>query len=333
MARIVLAQGTSHSPQLSIPVESWPLFEERDRSHNLLLDRNGTKRSFDELLAERGDTLAGHLTPAAWAGRRDRCDAAMLRLREDLTEADPHVVVIIGDDQKELIEDDNLPSLLVYRGAEVLSTGRTSPDKLIRHVGNDIRKLAEWAYSPAEDRTYPVHQGLADHFLSTLNDRFDLAQSSRNPRQHGVGHAFAFPFERLFDKPRPMVPFMINTYYPPNQPTPRRCVELGEALAAAIASYGDDDTRVAVLASGGLSHHLIDEDLDREVLGALESGDVERLRTLPVPALDGGTSEIRNWVTMGSMLGGLTHSWTTYEPCYRTLAGTGCGMAFATWTP
>jgi hypothetical protein len=333
MAKIVLAQGTSHSPQLSIAAESWPKFEQRDRNYNLLLDRAGTQQDFDDLLSQRGDRLAGELTPEVWAARKARCDEALDHLQGDLAAADPDVVVIIGDDQKELLDVDNLPSLLIYRGAEVLATGRTSPDKLARQRDNEVRQLAEWAYSPEVDGHYPVDQALADHFLGALGEaNFDLAQSSRNPRGNGVGHAFAFPFERIFDRPRPMVPVMVNTYYPPNQPTPRRCVDLGLALAAAIGDYGDDDTKVAVLASGGLSHHLIDEALDREVLTAMESGDLERLRALPAHSLDGGTSEIRNWVTVAGMLEGLQHSWTVYEPCYRTLAGTGCGMAFASWT-
>jgi 3-O-methylgallate 3,4-dioxygenase len=332
MARIVLAQGTSHSPQLSIGAESWPKFEQRDRDYNLLLDRAGKQRAFEELVAERGDRHAADLTREVWDGRKARLDEGLDRLQADLAAADPDVVVIIGDDQKELLDVDNLPALLIYRGAEVRATGRTSPDKLRRQQDNEVRQLAEWSYSPEVDGTYPVDQALGDHFLVALNEKgFDLAQSSRNPGANGVGHAFAFPYERIFDRPRPMVPVMINTYFPPNQPTPRRCVELGQALAAAIRDYGSDETKVAVLASGGLSHHLIDEELDRAVLAALEAGDLDRLRALPVESLDGGTSEIRNWVTLAGMLEGLQHSWTTYEPCYRTLAGTGCGMAFASW--
>ena len=332
MARIVLAQGTSHSPQLSIAADDWPKFEHRDRRYNLLLDRTGKQRDFDELVTERGDRHAADLTPEVWAARKARLDEGIDRLQADLAAADPDVVVIIGDDQKELLDVDNLPALLIYRGEEVVATGRSAPDKLARQRDNEVRQLAEWAYSPEADGTYPVDQGLADHFLVTLNQSgFDLAQSSRNPKGNGVGHAFAFPFERIFDRPRPMVPVMVNTYFPPNQPTPRRCIELGQALAAAIRDYGDDDTKVAVLASGGLSHHLLDEELDREVLAALEVVDLDRLGSLPVESLDGGTSEIRNWVTVAGMLDGLSHSWTVYEPCYRTLAGTGCGMAFASW--
>lgn len=333
MARIVLAQGTSHSPQLSIDPARWGELAARDETHNLLKDRAGRVRDFADLAAERGDALAAQLTPEVWQQRKQRCDEAIDRLRQDMAAAGPDVVIVIGDDQNELLHDDNLPAVLVYRGATIRSTGRTAEDTLARHVGNPVRELAEWAYSPAEDTEYPVAQDLADHLLRSLCDAgFDVAQSSRTPEGRGVGHAFGFPYERLFDRPRPSVPLMINTYYPPNQPTPTRCVALGHALRQAVEAFGDGGTTVAVLASGGLSHHLIDEELDRIVLDALEKQDLEPLAGLPVAALDGGTSEIRNWVTMAACLPGLEHRWTVYEPCYRTRAGTGCAMAFATWS-
>jgi len=60
----------------------------------------------------------------------------------------------------------------------------------------------------------------------------------------------------------PMVPVMINTFFPPNQPTPARCYALGRSLRKAIDSW-DSDKRVAVIASGGLSHTIMDEEIDR----------------------------------------------------------------------
>src|SRR5262249_26308983 len=56
---------------------------------------------------------------------------------------------------------------------------------------------------------------------------------------------------------RPAVPFFTNTFYPPNQPSVRRCFSLGKALADAIASW-DADLRVAVIGSGGMSHFVVD---------------------------------------------------------------------------
>ena len=47
--------------------------------------------------------------------------------------------------------------------------------------------------------------------------------------------------------------------------------------------------------------------------------------------LRSGTSEILNWITVGGALGGLAFDLVDYIPGYRSPAGTGVGMAFATW--
>ena len=51
----------------------------------------------------------------------------------------------------------------------------------------------------------------------------------------GMGHAFGFIYGRIFGgKEIPIVPVMLNTYYAPNQPSPRRCFQLGKALRKAV---------------------------------------------------------------------------------------------------
>ncbi len=42
-------------------------------------------------------------------------------------------------------------------------------------------------------------------------------------------------------------------------------------------------------------------------------------------------SEIRNWITVAGAAGHLKNVWQEYIPCYRSAAGTGCGMGFALW--
>ena len=76
----------------------------------------------------------------------------------------------------------------------------------------------------------------------------------------GLGHAFGVVECQLMDKPGtiPLVPIVVNTYWPPNQMPPARCWALGKALREAIESY-PQDLKVAVVASGGLSHFVTDE--------------------------------------------------------------------------
>jgi aromatic ring-opening dioxygenase LigB subunit len=89
--------------------------------------------------------------------------------------------------------------------------------------------------------------------------------------------------------------------------------------------------RVAVVASGGLSHFVVDEELDRRVLDILSKRDVEAVAGLPREFLESGSSEIRNWIAAAGALERLEMRLVDYVPSYRSEAGTGVGMAFAVW--
>lgn len=160
---------------------------------------------------------------------------------------------------------------------------------------------------------------------------FDMTRVGRQPEGRTLGHAFTFPRYRLGLPPEvPMVPVFINTYYPPNVPTARRCYELGGVVRQAIESW-DSDARVAIIASGGLSHFVVDEELDRLVLAGIERDDPAVLGSLTRRQLRSGTSEILNWIAAAGSLGGLRADVIDYVPGYRTPAGTGAGMAFVSW--
>jgi len=128
----------------------------------------------------------------------------------------------------------------------------------------------------------------------------------------------------------PVIPVMQNTYYPPNQPRPRRSYEFGIGLRNAIETW-KSNARVAVLASGGFSHFVLDEELDHKALKALQNKDVDAITSLPLERLQSGTSEIRNWFATAGAVQHLDMEVFDYVPCYRSPAGTGCAMAFAQW--
>jgi 3-O-methylgallate 3,4-dioxygenase len=162
---------------------------------------------------------------------------------------------------------------------------------------------------------------------------FDVASSQRLPDGEGEGHAIAYVHRRVMDaeKPVPVVPIFLNTYYPPNQPRPRRCYAFGEVLRCAIENY-PQEARIGILASGGLSHFLVDEDFDRAILKACREKNAEFLQTLPRNKLHAGSSEILNWVALAGSVVHLDLEWFEYVPGYRTPAGTGTGLSFAAWT-
>jgi hypothetical protein len=77
---------------------------------------------------------------------------------------------------------------------------------------------------------------------------------------------------------------------------------------------------------------IIDEELDRPTINALKSDDRERICAPPAEKLVLGSSEIRNWIVLAEAVQGLKMNLVDYVPCYRSIAGTGCAMAFSCWT-
>jgi hypothetical protein len=84
---------------------------------------------------------------------------------------------------------------------------------------------------------------------------------------------------------------------------------------------------VAVIASGGLSHFVVDEELDRMLLDALERKDAVALRSLPRHRLHSAGSETLNWVALGGAMQQTSFKMErlAYVPVYRTPAATGGG--------
>jgi hypothetical protein len=318
MAEIVLGIGSSHSPQLSIPWTQWDLLREKDE--------NDPRLDYRALLKQAKPDIEKELTREKWRQRHEACQRAIGVLGEILRKANPDAVVVLGDDQHEQFQDDNMPTFAVYHGNSL---------PLVRHLGRNPAgwKLAEehgWAETAKE---YGAASELAEHLIKSLTaDEFDVARSSRLREDVGVGHAFSFLYRRILPgSTLPMVPVMVNTYYPPNQPTPKRCYALGQALRRAVESW-DSNKRVALMASGGLSHVVIDEELDRITVEALLHKDREQLCALPREKLHGGTSEILNWVALAGAMERMKMKLLDYVTTYRSPAGTGGGMAFAYWS-
>jgi len=85
------------------------------------------------------------------------------------------------------------------------------------------------------------------------------------------------------------------------------------------------------MASGGLSHFRVEEDIDRGLLEAFKRRDLDYLAAMDPRRLKAGSSEIRNWIAVGAAATDLELKWTRYVPGYRTPALTGTGLAFAEW--
>jgi 3-O-methylgallate 3,4-dioxygenase len=327
MARLVAAFGTSHSPALNSPAEDMPGHARRDEQYQRHLDRDGNAVSYEQLLAQAPKGIDWSLKKTA--ERVAACERHIERLARAIAEAKLDALVVVGDDQKEQYFEDNLPAFLVYCGRTIVNGVQALPAGAPEYW----RRARSQYHEPHEPREYPVAADLALHLVESLVEReFDIAYGQSLPRPRGEGHAFGFVHRRLLARQLlPVVPVVVNTYYPPNQPRPGRCYRLGQALRASIESFPGEQ-RVGILASGGLSHFTIDEALDRRVLSACREGNAAALAAIPSAKLNSGSSEIRNWIVTAGAAETLRVAWQEYEPLYRTPAGTGCGMAFAAWS-
>jgi hypothetical protein len=327
MAQIVLGIGASHSPQVHAPVDGWTDFVGSDQAKSDLAFR-GQQYTYDELVTMRSRAgFAADLDAETWQRKHATCQAAVAELSRTLAKAAPDVVIIVGDDQDEVLHADNQPAMLVYWGETIHGRPRRYPDSVPPGI-----QAAAWGFGEVE-RDYPVASGLGRFLIEELTKaQFDVA-SSRSLPGPAMGHAFAFVYRRLMDEMIvPVVPVMLNTYFAPNQPSPGRCYALGRALRAAVEAWPGEE-RVAIVASGGLSHFVIDEEFDRQVLTAMRDRDADALAAMPRDWFVSGTSETLNWITAAGATEHLDMELVDYVPGYRTAAGTGCAMTFARWLP
>ncbi|MCC6472506.1 MAG: protocatechuate 3,4-dioxygenase [Burkholderiales bacterium] len=340
MAQIVLGVGSSHSPMLGTPPEHWGLraIEDKRGKHPY---RDGIY-AFDELVELRkAENLATQITREVWNARHEKNQQCLDYLGKRIAEFKLDVLVIIGDDQGEVFLHDNMPTFAIYTGQKVFNKKASKAHLEALPAGVAI---AEWANEPAEcDMEHPGAPELAEQVIDRLKeDGFDVSVSSKTPvgrfGDSGIPHAFGFYYHRILDdlKDCPQMatlPVFINCFFRPNQPSARRALNFGKSIGAAIRSWGNEQ-RVGIAASGGFSHFVIDEELDRRVLKAMEEGDEETIVQQPDYFYQSGTSEIKNWIAvMGAVSqAGLKFRLIDYVPCYRSLAGTGNANTFGLWT-
>ena len=193
------------------------------------------------------------------------------------------VLIVISPDHWVNFFMDNLPSICVGVGA--------------MHDGPPEPWLAAFPH-----RQMAGHASLAQHIVERAFARgFEPSVSYKLALDHG----FCIPLWKAGIAPLPaIVPVVLNTVEPPF-PNVRRCFEWGAVLAEAITSFAGN-ARVAILATGGLSHSIgeatmgaIDEAFDRECLQHFASGNRDALFTFldqRLAAAGNGAAEVRNWL-------------------------------------
>ena len=338
MAKIILGMGLSHTPQLHTPPEQWDIRVDADR-RNKAHQFRGKLYDWEGLVAaRRPDNLGAEADLVLRADRLKRAHQSLDQLAGIYNRARPDVAVIIGNDQHELFDDSITPALTVYWGDKIENIPR-SEDQISRLPAGI--HIADPGHVPPETQIYPGSPPLGRHIIErTICEGFDVAHSRLlhkvDPSHSilsGIPHAYGFVYRQIMrDKVIPNVPIILNTFYPPNQPTVRRCFAFGQAIGRAIQSWSEDCT-VAVIGSGGLSHFVVDPQFDRAFLNALAAYDIDALAAPGEAMYQSGTSECKNWITAAGILSTtpLKMHLLSYDPFIRSEGGTGTGAAFAYW--
>jgi Catalytic LigB subunit of aromatic ring-opening dioxygenase len=329
MAQIVLGMALSHGPMLATTPEQWTLRVAADRAAKHPF--RARTWSFDELVEyRRADRFDLQSDLAVMRTRHAACQNALDRLADIFAEVKPDVAVIFGNDQMEIFNESLIPAFSVMWGPKIVNS-ELPPERRAKLPPGVAESVP--GHIPPGGATYQGAPELACHVIRTLmSDAFDVATMKSLPADE-TPHAFGFIYRRVMrDQPVPSVPLLQNTFFPPNQPSARRCYDFGRSVAKAIRTW-QSDARVAAFASGGLSHFVVDENLDRTFLDALRKRDANGITGIPDELLQSGNSEIKNWIALS---GAMSHTdfepnVVDYVPCYRSEAGTGTANGFVSW--
>jgi 2,3-dihydroxyphenylpropionate 1,2-dioxygenase len=163
--------------------------------------------------------------------------AGFERLKLELSNARPDVLIVLAPDHFRTFFMDVMPPFCIG-------------------IGEVSRCWGDWglpSYGLA------LHQDLARTVLAlSMDSGFDLAYSLNMPLDHG----FVMPLHYLRPASEvPIVPLFINCAAPP-LPSLKRCHLLGQVLEQTIAKRPANE-RIALLASGGLSHWVPFPKLER----------------------------------------------------------------------
>jgi aromatic ring-opening dioxygenase catalytic subunit (LigB family) len=238
---------------------------------------------------------------------------ATAEMRRRLEEARPDTLVMFSNDHLLNWPINNIPEYTVGIGDE--------------HLGP-----ADWfdEWLAMEKYRVPGDPGLARHLV---NDGARRGLSLAYLREMQFDDGISVPTHYLNPDARfRLVPVTMNCNVPPI-PTPARAYEVGRLLGEVIRAY-PAPTRIAVIATGGLSHEpggpryfWVDEEFDRWFLDLLKAGDHARLlRECTLERMEaagsGGTAELLAWIAVLAMTRGPADV-LAYMPAIAWRSGTG----------
>jgi hypothetical protein len=321
MAEVVLGIGSSHGPTMNTPPERWPKLGEKDMQDE--------RFDFASLLQNPRPGIEQELTLEKFTERYNALQRDVDALNEILVQSRPDAVVVLSNPHGGVRHDLMQPTFGVHLNDAPPSVegpvqpGRARPE---REEG-----AAERPQRPQPQ--YPTDGDLAREIMDgMIEEGFDVAALFQSKPGQGLDGAYNLLYQRYDTNATiPYVPVLVSRYLP-NQTTPKRAYEFGQGLRRVLDREGSTK-RVALMASGGLSHQIIDPELDKTVIDALTTGNAEALGAISRERLNGapGTPEILNWIIVAGAMAPKTMTLLDYVPCYRSRAGTGHGVTFGYW--
>lgn len=167
---------------------------------------------------------------------------------------------------------------------------------------------------------------------SLIGDEFDITTCQEMLVDHAVTNAMSLLWPQ---GPKPaIVPIAVNTVMFP-YPSAKRCYALGKSVGKAISTYrSDDDVRVLVLGSGGMSHQLdgtragfINKDFDLRFAESLTSDPAWLTQFSGEDLVEQTGSqgvELLQWLAARAAIEGAARqvTWNYHIPISNTAAGT-----------
>jgi aromatic ring-opening dioxygenase catalytic subunit (LigB family) len=239
---------------------------------------------------------------------------AMDEMRWRLEAAKPDVILGFSNDHLLNWPINNIPEFTVGIGDE--------------HVG-PADWYDEWLGMTTKYRI-PGHTKLA-RYIVTEGARRRIAFAYLRQMQFDDGFSVPMHYLNPYDA-IPLVPISMNCTVPPI-PLPTRSYEVGVVLREMLKAY-PDDLRVAILATGGLSHEpggpryfWVDEAFDQWFLELLRRGDhAALLRECTLEKMEeagsGGTAELLAWIVALAFTRGPAEV-LAYMPAVAWRSGTG----------
>ena len=222
--------------------------------------------------------------------KKKACDAAFAETVGRIKALDVDTIVLIGDDHYTLFGPGCIPSALIGIG--------------------DVRGPVE-PWLGVEQSRISGNEPLANHIMHYGHSNgVDWAVAKELTVDHSIYVPWHFAIKPLSRVNT--VPVYLNSGIEPLIQS-RRCYEIGQLIAAAVACWKGNE-RVAVIGSGGGAHwpglgkmDELNREWDLELITHVEQGDVNALITMTdqeVREVGGnGGWELKNWICMMGAVG------------------------------